>query len=451
MASSKTKIVYKCTECQFESLKWLGKCPSCSNWNTLVESVEVSKTSKQLPSSTKVFRASDLQHIVEASRLSSSFHEVDRVLGGGLVPGSLVLVGGDPGIGKSTLLLQYLTSLNSKSPIIYVSGEESLSQVHSRCIRLGVDVDRLCFMHSSNLDEVIVESAILEPCAIIIDSIQTMYTSNSASSAGSVSQVRECTNLLMNHAKLSEAQTAVLIIGHVTKDGAIAGPKTLEHMVDTVLYFESDTTSDFRLLRATKNRFGLANELGVFEMSASGLTEVLNPSELFQPSKWDLSTGSAIAASIDGTRPILVEVQSLALKTTYGNPRRSVVGFDYNRLAMILAVIEKYTPVKTSDSDIFVSFAGGFKNTETALDLATALAIVSSITNKRVKERCVILGELSLSGKVRPVSNFESRIAEAEKLGATTIITKVPVSYKSSSKLQIIDVSNLSEALSLSV
>ncbi|MBZ0198520.1 MAG: DNA repair protein RadA [Ignavibacteriaceae bacterium] len=416
---AKQKIKYVCSNCSFESPKWLGKCPECDMWNTLTEEL-VETGPKRQPTFNHPFKAVKLNDITadEEDRIKTGINEFDRVLGGGLMPGSVVLLGGDPGIGKSTLAMQSASRM--KETVLYVTGEESLKQIKLRAARLKISSENFHVMAETELGTIISGIHSLSPAVVIIDSIQTMYRSELANSPGTVTQIRECTSLLMEEAKRN--LFSVIIVGHVTKEGIIAGPKILEHIVDTVIQFEGETKHSFRILRAQKNRFGSTNEIGVFEMHEDGLTEVKNPSELFLSERGAQSTGSVVTASIEGTRPILLEVQALVTPSNYGNPQRVTTGFDYRRLSILLAVLEKRANARLSATNVFLNMAGGVKIDEPAVDLAVCSAIASSLFDKPADKNSVIIGEVGLGGEVRSVGHIEKRIQEAEKLGFTRII-----------------------------
>ncbi len=421
MAKSKS-IIFFCQECGNESSKWAGQCPACKAWNTLVEE-KVSTGSKSSHLQISDVKPTKLSEIVfeNQERISTGMEEFDRVLGGGIVPGSLILVGGDPGIGKSTLLLQTCQKLcaNGRS-VLYISGEESLQQIKIRADRLGDASPQLELLCETNLSSI---KAVLEntkPTIAIIDSIQTMYDDEVSSAPGSVSQVREATAVFMRLAK--EQGIAIFVVGHVTKEGTVAGPRVLEHMVDTVLYFEGDRYASYRILRGVKNRFGSTNEIGVFEMRQVGLVEVKNPSEYMLEGKPKGAPGSIVACSIEGTRPILIEIQALTSRTVFGMPRRTAVGTDYNRINLLLAVLEKSLGMHLSDQDAYINIAGGVRINEPAIDLGLVLALVSSYRNKPISEDIICFGEVGLSGEVRSVNLAEQRVAEAARLGFTTCI-----------------------------
>ncbi len=453
MAKVKTKWV--CQNCGYETLKYIGKCPDCGTWGSLVEETEcITKSSNQsvIIDDNPICLINEIK-ITESIRISTGYEEFDRVLGSGLVQGSLVLLAGDPGIGKSTLILQTAGHICSKgNKLIYVCAEESGSQVKLRAKRLNVNSDNLYVYSQTNLEAVINQLDVIKPDFLVIDSIQSVYTSNITSSSGSVSQIRECTNILMDIAK--NKNITVIIIGHVTKEGNIAGPKVLEHMVDTVIYFEGDKYKSQRLLRAIKNRFGSTNEIGVFNMIDNGLEEVNNPSELFMKERTDNATpGSVIIAANEGTRALLVEVQALVGSTSYPSPRRVSTGVEYNRLLQIIAVLEKRIGLNLSKHDVYVNVIGGIEIDEPAADLGIALAIATCFRDVVVDSDCVIIGEISLSGEIRNVSDIEKRIYEAQKLGFKKAIVpklskKLPQGL---SEIEIIQVPRLMDAIKVCV
>ena len=415
------RAVYVCQECGYESPKWLGRCPNCAGWNTLVE--EPAAVSPRggggrgrvvAPSTTAV----PLTEIVldGEARLGIGIAEVDRVLGGGLVPGSLVLIGGDPGIGKSTLALGIAHRLARTGTVLYVSGEESVRQTKMRAARLGVESPRLLVLAETDLTQIIAQIAEARPGLVVVDSIQTVYRPELPGAPGSVGQIRECTGDLLRVAK-TEGGPAILIVGHVTKEGAIAGPRVLEHMVDTVLYFEGEHHHAYRVLRATKNRFGSTNEIGIFAMSGRGLAEVPDPSALFLSERTSDAPGSAVICALEGTRPLLLEVQALVTRTPFGVPRRTAAGVDYNRTLLLLAVLEKRAGLHLASYDVYVSVAGGVQVGEPAADLGVALAVASSHRERPVEASTVAVGEVGLGGEVRAVSQVARRIGEAAKLG----------------------------------
>jgi len=452
MAKIKTKWV--CQNCGYETAKYIGKCPDCNNWGTLVEEVEV-KTNSQTQSvvidDNPVCLINEIE-ITESIKLPSGFEELDRVLGGGLVQGSLVLLAGDPGIGKSTLVLQTAGNICKQGKkLLYICAEESGSQVKLRAQRLNVNSDNLYVYSQTNLEAVITQIDTLKPEILVIDSIQSIYTSNISSTSGSVSQIRECTNALMDIAK--NKNITVVVIGHVTKDGNIAGPKVLEHMVDTVIYFEGDKYKSQRLLRSIKNRFGSTNEIGVFNMVENGLEEVTNPSELFMKERTETATaGSVIIATNEGTRALLVEVQALVGATSYPSPRRVSTGVEYNRLLQIIAVLEKRIGLNLSKHDVYVNVIGGIEIDEPAADLGIALDIATCFRDVVVDHNCVIIGEISLSGEIRNVSNLEKRIYEAQKLGfKKAIIPKQNKKLSGNFEIEIVEVPNLMHAIRVCV
>ena len=422
---AKKRVMYECLACGYESPKWLGRCPNCGAWNQmeeqLVKSQTASNQSKVQVTTSKhqtSGRALKLDEITynNETRFSTKFDEFDRVLGGGVVPGSLVLIGGDPGIGKSTLLLQVSVQLaNAGQKVLYVSGEESAQQIKMRAIRLTLEGDNFWLLAETDLLTIGSEIERIEPDIVIIDSIQTMQVPEQTGAVGSVSQLREATSVLMRIAK--DNQIAIFIVGHVTKEGNIAGPRMLEHMVDTVLYFEGERHNRFRLLRAVKNRFGSTNELGVFEMLEVGLQEVSNPSELFLEERLPGATGSTVVAALEGTRTILAEVQSLMTPTAFGNAKRTASGIDYQRISLLLAVMEKHCSMLVQNQDAFFKITGGVKLNEPAIDLAIGISIASSYWNKATKADDVFIGEIGLTGEIRRVSQIKERLKEADKLG----------------------------------
>ncbi len=420
----KTKTKFVCGECGYESLKWLGKCPSCNNWNTFAEEAELSQSKYDAVKTIGTIKSKpqSLNEIGESEgeMIATGNAELDRVLGGGVVRGSMVLVGGDPGIGKSTLLLQICSCLGDKYPVLYVSGEESAVQIKMRANRLGVKAPNLKLLAETNLDAVIHHAKEQKPAVMIVDSIQTMYREDISSAPGSVSQVREATHFLMRLAK--ENNVAVFIVGHVTKEGSIAGPRVLEHMVDCVLYFEGERQQSYRILRTVKNRFGSTNEIGVFEMKDDGLKEVLNPSAMMLSSRPVDATGSAIVCTIEGSRPFLAEIQALSATTSFAIARRSATGVDYNRITMLVAILEKKLGYSMAGQDVYINVVGGLKLTETASDLAVITAVASNYKNFVIDAKTLVLGEVGLTGEVRSVSFAQRRIAEAKKLGFTRVV-----------------------------
>lgn len=444
---AKKSSVFFCKECGFESTKWVGQCPGCKTWNSFTEEPVVKKTAKV---STGVSNFSDPQYLshvktYEDERTKIGISEFDRVLGGGIVSGSLVLVGGDPGIGKSTLLLQMCKLLSEqKRKVLYISGEESLRQIKMRAERLGEFKGELLLLSETNLDHI---QSVIEkdkPEIMVVDSIQTMYKEEVAASPGSVSQVRESTATLMHMAK--GLGITIFIVGHVTKEGVVAGPRVLEHMVDTVLYFEGDNSAAYRILRAVKNRFGSTNEIGVFEMKNTGLCEVTNPSEYMLQGKPEDEPGSVIAASMEGTRTMLVEVQALVCQTYYNMPRRTAAGTDYNRVNLLLAVLEKRLGIQMSSCDAYVNVAGGMKINEPALDLAIITAILSSYRNRSLSSKTIVFGEVGLTGEVRAVSMAEQRVLDAKKMGyETCVLPQVNKEHIKIAGIKLIGIKNVRE------
>ncbi len=455
---AKKVSVFFCNSCGYESGKWLGQCPGCHEWNTFVEEIVEKNASSKNNSSRGLGGGSGLNKnkpvilkdvtAENATRITSGIGELDRVLGGGIVDHSMVLVGGDPGIGKSTLLLQMCRNLSrNNEAVLYISGEESLQQIKMRAERVGDFSDSLkllCETNVENIEEIIAAD---KPRVVIIDSIQTMYNENISSAPGSVSQVRETTAALLRIAK--GIGVTIFIVGHVTKEGAVAGPRVLEHMVDTVLYFEGDRYASYRLLRAVKNRFGSTNEIGVFEMREAGLVEVANPSEYMLSGRDENASGSVVTCSMEGTRPILVEIQALVTHTNFGMPRRTAAGCDYNRVNLLMAVLEKRQGVNLGDCDAYVNVAGGIKMNEPAVDLGIVLALYSSFRNIAVDEGLVCFGEIGLGGEIRAVSQPGIRVSEAKKLGFKKVImpSVCMKSIDEISGIEIIGVGNVSEAI----
>lgn len=423
MAKGKTSTVFFCQSCGYESPKWMGQCPGCREWNTFVEETVEKKSAAKAHERRAAGGPVCLSSIEtkDEERVTTQMQELDRVLGGGIVPGSLVLVGGDPGIGKSTLLLQVCQKLaDDGHEVLYISGEESLKQIKLRAERIGQFSDKLRLFCETNLELIGDTIRSSKPEVVIIDSIQTMYNEDVSSAPGSVSQVRESTSVLMQLAK--GLGISIFIVGHVTKEGTVAGPRMLEHMVDTVLYFEGDRHASYRILRAVKNRFGSTNEIGVFEMRETGLTEVENPSQFMLNGRPEEASGSIVACSMEGTRPILLEIQALVARSQLAMPRRTAAGMDYNRVSLLLAVLEKRLNLHLSGSDVYVNIAGGIRINEPAIDLGVVLAIVSSSRDRAIDEKVLAFGEVGLSGEVRAVSQAAQRVQEAKKLGFTTVI-----------------------------
>ena len=446
---AKAKTVFVCSECGNESPKWLGKCPACNSWNTFYEQkiekyTEANKAEKKINNTPKPLNTYIGQ---ESDRTSTGFGELDRVLGGGLVKGSLILLGGEPGIGKSTLILQLCEKVQGDGKVLYISGEESAEQIKLRADRLNVKNEDILFLGETDIE--VVNNAILEtnPKLVIIDSIQTMYSDEISAAAGSVSQVREITSQIMRICK--SRQITTIIIGHVTKDGNIAGPRVLEHMVDTVLYLEGERYNTYRILRGVKNRFGSTNEIGMFEMKEEGMCEILNPSEILISERDDNPSGSCIVTSMEGTRPVLVEIQALTTQSVFGIPKRTANGFDYNRLAVLIAVLEKRINLPLGTQDVYLNVVGGMKISEPAIDLGIMMAVTSSFRNLSIPKDIVVMGEVGLTGEVRRINLIEKRLKEIEKLGFKKCI--IPENNKKSLKdkykLDIIGVQNIGDAI----
>ncbi|MBK7645839.1 MAG: DNA repair protein RadA [Betaproteobacteria bacterium] len=445
---AKIKTIYSCTECGATSPKWQGQCPGCNDWNTLVETVaEKAPTNSRFESLAPAAKLQNLSEIEarEVERIATGIGEFDRALGGGLVNGAVVLIGGDPGIGKSTLLLQALAHLSVDSKVLYVSGEESGEQVALRARRLGLDTRKLQLMAEINLERILATLQAEKPVVAVIDSIQTLWSDQLSSAPGSVAQVRECAAQLTRLAK--QAGITVILVGHVTKEGALAGPRVLEHIVDTVLYFEGDTHSSFRLVRAVKNRFGAVNELGVFAMTDKGLKGVNNPSALFLSQHGQDVAGSCVMVTQEGTRPLLVEIQAL-VDTSHGNPRRLTVGLDPQRLAMLLAVLHRHAGIVCFDQDVFVNAVGGVKINEPAADLAVLLSITSSLKNKPLPSKLIVFGEVGLAGEIRPAPRGQERLKEAAKLGFTrALIPEANRPKQAIAGMEVIAVKRVEEAV----
>ena len=452
----KTKTIFSCQHCGYQSPKWLGRCPDCEKWNSFVEEDYTAPASAKAKERTSLYKEDPVLlkdvKIGQVNRLKTKIEEFDRVLGGGIVPGSVVLIGGDPGIGKSTLALQFSSSLiHQGATVLYVSGEESVAQTKMRAERLNKGLEgNLYIVNQTDLVSIIEHIRKIKPAAVVIDSIQVVFEPGISSAPGSVSQVRECSGILTQLAKSSG--TAIFIIGHVTKEGTIAGPRVLEHIVDTVLYFEGDRFSSYRILRAFKNRFGSTNEIGVFEMLASGLKEVSNPSEIFLSEKPKDVTGSVVVCILEGTRPVLVEIQALVSKSSFGYARRRAQGFDFNRLNLLIAVLEKRMGLHLETEDIFVSVAGGIKIEDPVADLGVCLAIASAFSDKRGLADTVLLGEVGLAGEVRSISQALVRLNEAAKLGFKHCILPKNscknLEFKNKN-LELLPVSVLKEALDI--
>ena len=450
--SSSRRTAYVCQECGYESAKWLGRCPACEAWNTFVE--EPAEVSPRGPRRERRLGVAPVP-ITEVSlhaepRIEVGIGEVDRVLGGGLVPGSIVLIAGDPGIGKSTLVLQVAQQVASQGPVLYVSGEESIRQTKMRAERLRAESSGLLVLAETDLEEIKAQVAETQPRLLIVDSIQTMYRPDLPAAPGSVGQIRECTGDLLRVAK-SDGGPAILVVGHVTKEGAIAGPRVLEHMVDTVLYFEGERHHAYRLLRVTKNRFGSTNELGIFAMSGRGLVEVSDPSALFLSERPVDAPGSVVVCAVEGSRPLLLEIQALVTRTPFGLPRRTAAGVDLNRMVLLLAVLEKRAGLHLMNFDVYVSVAGGVRVDEPAVDLAVALAVASSHRERPADPATVAVGEVGLGGEVRAVSRTQSRVAEAAKLGFRRLILPRASlgAVEDPGGIELIGVGDIREALGL--
>lgn len=448
----KTKSVFSCTECGAQASKWSGQCPGCSGWNTLVETVAVSDSNRntrfQALAPTASSQSLDAVALDGASRFSTGLVELDRVLGGGMVVGSVVLIGGDPGIGKSTLLIQALTAISQDAKVLYVTGEESAQQVALRAQRLGVKGARVQLLAENHIETILSCVAAEQPQVVVIDSIQAVFTELLQSAPGSVAQVRESAAQLVRFAKHNN--TGLFLVGHVTKEGILAGPRVLEHMVDTVLYFEGDSSSQFRIIRAIKNRFGAVNEIGVFAMTETGLRIVNNPSAMLVSKQGDAVSGTVVLATQEGTRPLLVEVQALVDQSHLANPRRVSVGLDQNRLGMLLAVLHRHAGVATYDQDVFINVAGGVRITETAADLAIVTATMSSLTDRPAGRDLVVFGEIGLAGEVRPVQRGQDRIREAAKLGFKRVL--IPAANRPKNVdvgIEVIAVKRVAEALEI--
>ncbi len=446
------KSIFFCQNCGHEEAKWLGQCPACKEWNTFVEEKASAGISKGVTAAAKSLKETEVVSLLDVrakddDRIETGIRELDRVLGGGIVPGSLVLVGGDPGIGKSTLLLQVCQHLARQKKVLYISGEESQTQIKLRANRMGEFTSNLLLLCETNLDTIRSVIERQHPDLAVIDSIQTMYSEEVTSAPGSVSQVRESTHVLMQLAK--GLCIPIFIVGHVTKEGTVAGPRVLEHMVDTVLYFEGDRHASYRILRAVKNRFGSTNEIGVFEMRQNGLVEVENPSEYMLSGKPENASGSVVACSMEGTRPILIEVQALVCQSNFGMPRRTAAGTDYNRVNLLMAVLEKRIGIPLSNYDAYVNIASGLKINEPAIDVGNVLPNVSSYKNRAIDEKMIVFGEVGLSGEVRAVSMPEQRVAEAKKLGfETCVLPAVSMDMVKGIKgIRRVGVKNISDAI----
>jgi DNA repair protein RadA/Sms len=450
---SKVKSVYSCTECGAQSTKWVGQCPACGAWNTLIETAVVAKAASErgwrfgLPTEAPTVQSLDSVPAERIIRFATGITEFDRVLGGGgFVTGSVTLIGGDPGIGKSTLLLQALAAISQAAPVLYVTGEESAQQVALRAHRLGLAAEKLRLLTENRVEAILASAQSERPAVMVVDSIQTAYTEILQSAPGSVAQVRESAAQLVRFAK--QTGVALFLVGHVTKEGALAGPRVLEHMVDTVLYFEGESSSQYRIVRAIKNRFGAVNEIGVFAMTETGLREVTNPSAMFVSRQGDAVAGSVVLCTQEGTRPLLVEVQALVDESHAPNPRRVCVGLDSNRLAMLLAVLHRHAGIAMYDQDVFVNVVGGVRVLEPAADLAVLCAAVSSLRNRPLGKELVVFGEIGLGGEVRPVQRGQERIREAAKLGfKRAILPAANMPKKGEAGIELLPVKRLEEAL----
>jgi DNA repair protein RadA/Sms len=445
---SKNRIKFICSNCGYESLRWVGKCPSCDSWNSFSEEiVEDTKTKRTKALRKSEVRELDFSETKIENRLPTNIREFDRVLGGGLIPGSVILIGGDPGIGKSTLVLQAADKIEGK--VLYVSGEESINQLSLRAKRLRIKSKSILLLAETDLSNILDSIKEHSPEVIIIDSIQTMSHPDFENAPGTVTQIRECTVRLMQIAKSTGC--SVFIVGHVTKEGYIAGPKVLEHIVDTVLQFEGEKNYSYRILRGQKNRFGSTNEIGIFEMHEEGLVEVKNPSEIFLNERTENITGSTITSSMEGTRPILLEVQALVTPSHYGNPQRVATGFDYRRLSILLAVLEKRAKLRLSSANVFLNMAGGIKIDEPAVDLAVCCAIASSLMDKPANNKTVLIGEVGLGGEIRGVGHLDKRIQEAEKLGFKKVLVPKISKLTKKSGIEIISIANINEAIEITI
>ena len=443
------KTIFVCNECGYEIAKWMGKCPACNSWNTFFEQKieKITENGVKISKERNTPKALNSYKGEEVARLSSGFGELDRVLGGGIVKGSLILLGGEPGIGKSTLILELCNKIHGDGKVLYVSGEESAEQIKLRADRLGIDNDDIMFLGETDISIINENIEEMQPKLVIIDSIQTMYSNELSAAAGSVSQVREITAEIMRMCKSKGITT--IIIGHVTKDGTIAGPRVLEHMVDTVLYLEGERYFSYRILRSVKNRFGSTNEVGMFEMQNEGMIEILNPSTVLISERDDNPAGSVIVATMEGTRPLLVELQALTSTSVFGLPRRTANGVDYNRLTLLMAVLEKKAGMNLGNQDVYLNVVSGIKVSEPAVDLGVILSVASSFKNLSIPNDTVVVGEVGLTGEVRSVNLIDKRLKEIEKLGFKTCI--IPESnkkvLKEKYKLDIIGVKNINEAM----
>lgn len=451
---SKSKTIFSCQGCGYQSAKWLGKCPDCGKWNSFAEETfSETKVAERYSDSTFYTLSSEALPLhalkeQEVVRFESGNTELDRLLGGGIVPGSLTLIGGDPGVGKSTLMLQMLGAVSKDTPVLYISGEESAGQIKLRADRLGIKSENLYVISENNLQKALQAADKLKPKLMIVDSIQTVFLPEFESAPGSLTQVRECTGRLLYLTK--SRGTATWLVGHMTKEGMIAGPKVLEHLVDTVLYFEGEKGQSFRLLRTYKNRFGSTNEVGVFEMAGEGLLPIQNPSALFLSESAETAAGSVVVSSLEGTRPFLVEVQVLVTSSNFGTPRRVSLGVDPNRLALLVAILEKIVGLSFGGQDIFVNVVGGLKLTEPGVDLGLVAALASSHRSKPIRKGSVFLGEVGLSGEIRPVSQMDLRLAEIERLGFERVYYSAKGKKpKTQGKIELIALENISQAIDI--
>ena len=455
----KDKIIYFCQSCGNEFSRWSGQCPACKEWNTIAEEPTVSRSINKKNKAKKLLMVGDksdsMQPVIAAKvpldqqhRCVTGMTEFDRVLGGGIVQGSVILIGGDPGVGKSTLLTQIIASLSQHQGVLYISGEESLAQISQRCHRLGLEQDKLWLLASTDIDDIVQHARKSKPTVMVVDSIQTIYSDEVNSSTGSISQVRECCAQLVRYAKLNRC--AVFVIGHVTKDGHIAGPRILEHMVDTVLYLEGESDPRYRILRAIKNRFGAVNEMAVFAMTEKGMKQVANPSAIFLTNRNPQSSGSVVVAIKEGSRPLLIEIQALVDSSFSHQSKRLAVGIDYNRLSMLLAIMNRHIGISTYEQDFYINIVGGLKIQETATDLAIMLALYSSYKNSPLPIDLVIFGEVGLTGEIRPVADGEARLIEAEKQGfkfAILPLGNLSKNMKNNENIKILGVKSLTEAV----
>ncbi|MDD4271877.1 MAG: DNA repair protein RadA [Patescibacteria group bacterium] len=444
--SNKISTIYVCSTCDAQSPKWSGRCLECGGWGTLqMQTVDQKTADKTIAASpAEIIDLEKLDSQKEGRRLTANIQELDRVLGGGLIPGSLILLGGEPGIGKSTLVAQMANAIGKKNQVIYVSGEESAGQIKARFDRLGIKANNIKFLNETNAEKIIATIKELKPALVIIDSIQTIYSSAVISEAGSINQIRGSAVNFLEAAKANNI--AIILIGHITKDGSLAGPKSLEHIVDTVLYLETETNHGYRILRATKNRFGSINEIGVFEMTAGGFKEITNPSLIFVEQSQNF-TGSVLSCIMEGTRPFLIEVQALVSKTAFGYPQRKASGFDLNRLQVLIAVLTKRAGLNLNNQDVILNVTGGLKITEPGLDLAVCAAIASSLLNQPLSRQTLVLGEVGLGGEIRNVSKLETRLKEAEKLGFKKAV--LPAAEAKNLKLKIFSIKSVADLIKI--